>query len=168
MHTLHGPARQTRRFIALAFVVPASVTPVATLSAHDFRIVPIGLEVFTGASIELLGGTGTKVVRASPGRDRPGRSGAADESHGDVAVPGPQGVSQSDSAAAAATVERFHAALAAGDSVGAMALLTPDVLILESGGIETREEFRAHHLPADIAYATADRCAWSSAGTRRG
>ena len=53
------------------------------------------------------------------------------------------------------TVARFHAALAAGDSAGAMALLAPDVLVLESGGMETREEFRAHYLPADIAYAMA-------------
>jgi ketosteroid isomerase-like protein len=27
--------------------------------------------------------------------------------------------------------------------------------VLESGGVETREEFRAHHLPADIAFAQA-------------
>lgn len=60
---------------------------------------------------------------------------------------------RSDSADIVATVERFHAALAAGDSSGAMALLAPDAVILESGGIETREEYRSHHLPGDIAYA---------------
>lgn len=60
---------------------------------------------------------------------------------------------QSDSTDIVATVERFHATLAAGDSSGAMALLAPDAVILESGGIETREEYQSHHLPGDIAYA---------------
>lgn len=63
--------------------------------------------------------------------------------------------SPSDSADAAATVEQFHAALAAGDSAAALALLAPDVMILESGGIQTRDEYRSHHLPADIAFAQA-------------
>jgi ketosteroid isomerase-like protein len=36
-----------------------------------------------------------------------------------------------------------------------MSLLAPDVVVLESGGIETRDEFRAHHLAADIAFAQA-------------
>ena len=60
-----------------------------------------------------------------------------------------------DSAAVAATVQRFHAALAAGDSAAALALLAPDAVILESGGIESRDEYRAHHLPADIGFARA-------------
>lgn len=60
-----------------------------------------------------------------------------------------------DSATVAATVERFHAAVAAGDSALALSLLASDAVVLESGGIETREEFRAHHLPADIAFAQA-------------
>jgi ketosteroid isomerase-like protein len=50
-------------------------------------------------------------------------------------------------------VHRFHDALSAGDSTAALALLTQDVNILESGGVETREEYRSHHLPGDIAYA---------------
>ena len=60
-----------------------------------------------------------------------------------------------DSSDVTATVQRFHAALAAGDSAGALALLAPDVVILESGGTETLEEYRAHHLPGDIAFARA-------------
>jgi ketosteroid isomerase-like protein len=62
---------------------------------------------------------------------------------------------QSDSAAVAATVDRFHAGVAAGDSTLAISLLAPDVVVLESGGLETRDEFRAHHLAADIAFAQA-------------
>jgi ketosteroid isomerase-like protein len=65
-----------------------------------------------------------------------------------------------DSAEVAATVERFHRALAAADSAGALALLTvalltDDVQILESGGAEDRAEYRSHHLPADIEFARA-------------
>ena len=55
-----------------------------------------------------------------------------------------------DSAAVAAVVGKYHAALAAGDSAAALALLADDAVILESGGVETRAEYRSHHLPADI------------------
>ena len=58
-----------------------------------------------------------------------------------------------DSAEVAATVERFHRALASADSAAALALLTPDVEILESGGVEDRAEYRSHHLGADIEFA---------------
>lgn len=64
-------------------------------------------------------------------------------------------VAESDSAAVAAVVERYHQALESGDSAGALAILTSDAIILESGGMETREEYRSHHLPADIAFARA-------------
>ena len=60
-----------------------------------------------------------------------------------------------DSAAVAAVVSAFHAAMERGDSLGAMAMLAPDVEVLESGGIEDRAEFRAHHLAADIEFARA-------------
>ncbi|MFN2565897.1 MAG: DUF4198 domain-containing protein [Gemmatimonadaceae bacterium] len=63
----------------------------------------------------------------------------------------------SDSAAAVATVEQFHRALANGDSLAALALMTEDVVVLESGGFETRAEFRSHHLAADIEFARATR-----------
>jgi ketosteroid isomerase-like protein len=67
----------------------------------------------------------------------------------------------SDSAAVRTVVERFHSALAAGDSVTALSLLTGDVLVIESGGIELRADYRAHHLPADIEFARAVRGARS-------
>ena len=87
-----------------------------------------------------------------------------------------------DSAAVAAVVHEYHQALASGDSTAAMALLAADVVILESGGMETREEYRSHHLQSDIAFAravTSDRgpiavvvrgeVAWaSSTSTTRG
>ena len=65
------------------------------------------------------------------------------------------GSTMSDSAAVAAVVHRYDAALASGDSATALALLAPDAVILESGGVESRAEYRSHHLPADMAYARA-------------
>lgn len=60
-----------------------------------------------------------------------------------------------DSAAVAAVVGKYHEALANGDSVAALALLADDAVILESGGMETRAEYRSHHLPGDIGFAKA-------------
>lgn len=69
----------------------------------------------------------------------------------------PQSAAAADSAAVVAAVEGYHRALAAGDSVAALALLAPGVVILESGGAETLAEYRSHHLPGDIAFARASR-----------
>lgn len=53
-------------------------------------------------------------------------------------------------------VRFFHEALAAGDSVTALELLAEDVVIYESGGVEaSRKEYQSHHLPADMAFASA-------------
>jgi uncharacterized protein (TIGR02246 family) len=60
-----------------------------------------------------------------------------------------------DSAAVAAVVAKFHEALEAGDSTGALGLLADDVIVLESGGLETRDGYRSHHLAADIQFARA-------------
>ena len=54
-------------------------------------------------------------------------------------------------------VERFDSLLVAGDSIAALALLAPNAVVLESGGIETREQYRAQHLPADIEFVRAVR-----------
>ena len=60
-----------------------------------------------------------------------------------------------DSAAIVATVERFHAMLEAADTLGVARLLTPDLTVLESGSLETRAEYLAHHLHSDAAFAKA-------------
>jgi ketosteroid isomerase-like protein len=60
-----------------------------------------------------------------------------------------------DSVSAVAAVERFHQALAQGDSAAALALLADDAVIVESGVVESRQEYRSHHLPADIAFGRA-------------
>ncbi len=65
------------------------------------------------------------------------------------------GAQTTDSAAVVRTITRFHASLVAGDSTAALDLLAANVTILESGGVETRAEYRSHHLPGDIAYAQA-------------
>jgi ketosteroid isomerase-like protein len=52
-------------------------------------------------------------------------------------------------------VDAFHTRLKAGDTAGVMALLAPDVLLLETGGIETRAEYESNHLPADVEFEKA-------------
>lgn len=56
-------------------------------------------------------------------------------------------------------VNEFHAALASGDNSKALSLLSPAVQIYESGHVErSRDDYAAHHLPADVAFAkTAKR-----------
>jgi ketosteroid isomerase-like protein len=57
-------------------------------------------------------------------------------------------------AAAAATVDAFHAALRAGETAKAAALLADDVLVFEAGSAEASKSiYSAQHLPADAAFA---------------
>ena len=67
------------------------------------------------------------------------------------------GLAAQDSASeeVVAIVDSYHRALASGDSDTALALLAEDVVILESGGMETREEYASGHLRGDIAFAAA-------------
>lgn len=65
------------------------------------------------------------------------------------------GIQPGDSADVAAVVDRYHDALARGDSATAADLLTADATILESGGVETREHYLGGHLHSDIAFARA-------------
>ena len=60
-----------------------------------------------------------------------------------------------DSAAVIAAVERYHRALAEGDTAAALSLLANDAMVLESGEVEPGDEYRSHHLPADIQFARA-------------
>jgi ketosteroid isomerase-like protein len=60
-----------------------------------------------------------------------------------------------DSAEVVAAVDAFHRALAESDSAEVRRLLTADVLILEGGIVEDREEYLGHHLGADMAFAAA-------------
>ena len=51
-----------------------------------------------------------------------------------------------------ATLEAFYGAMKSGDTVTAMAQIAPDAIFVESGRLETREEYEKNHLPADIAF----------------
>jgi ketosteroid isomerase-like protein len=66
-----------------------------------------------------------------------------------------EGSAQQEHDAVRQALTDFHAALAAGDSVTALAQLAPDARIIEGGGVQTREEYRSHHLPGDMAFAAA-------------
>lgn len=58
--------------------------------------------------------------------------------------------------APADVVRAFHDAVQRGDTAAAVALLAPDLVVYESGGVETsRDEFARGHLGADMAYAAA-------------
>ena len=67
----------------------------------------------------------------------------------------PLGLSAQDAEAVAAVVDRYHQALASGDSDLAASMLTEDAVILESGGRETKAEYVDHHLPGDMRFAQA-------------
>ena len=89
-----------------------------------------------------------RVAPAGGGRGTPPSAGGAVTKDGPAQPAG-------DSAAVARVVEQYHRALSTGDSTAALALLASDAVILESGGVETREEYRGHHLPGDIRFARA-------------
>lgn len=49
---------------------------------------------------------------------------------------------------------QFHSAMSRGDSAAVIGMLSPHVVIYESGFIErSRAEYAAHHLPEDIKFA---------------
>jgi ketosteroid isomerase-like protein len=52
----------------------------------------------------------------------------------------------------AAVVDRFYGAVKAGDKKAVMQLIAADAVFVESGKIETRAEYEANHLPADIEF----------------
>lgn len=61
-----------------------------------------------------------------------------------------------DASTPVGTVMAFHAALASGDTDAALTHLAEDVMIFESGGVESsRAEYASHHLEADAAFSAA-------------
>ncbi len=54
------------------------------------------------------------------------------------------------------TVSAFHAAIQAGDKVKALELLSPSIVIYESGYVErSRDEYASHHLGSDMEFGKA-------------
>ena len=60
-----------------------------------------------------------------------------------------------EAVAAQAVVRAFHEALRRGDAAAVQRLLAADAVVLESGQMESREEYLRHHLSADIEFAKA-------------
>ena len=84
-------------------------------------------------------------------------SGALAES---VPAPGRPAPSRSpclaaDSAAVVRVAARFHKMLSTGDTAGINAVLAPDLRVIESGGVENRQQYLSYHLGADIEFAKA-------------
>lgn len=141
-------ARPSTGIAAGAFAGLLSLT--LPLTAPDFRPVHDTFPVSTTEPSRVRGDTGT-ARPAGEAAAGPRRLASA-RLRGTVRTAG--GI-ESDSAAVVGTVDRFHAALAAGDSAAVADLLALDAIILESGGIETREEYLGGHLHGDIAFARA-------------
>jgi len=49
-------------------------------------------------------------------------------------------------------IESFYGAMKRGDAAAAMTLIAPDAVFVESGKLETRDEYEKNHLPADIGF----------------
>ncbi len=82
--------------------------------------------------------------------------------HDPAGAPGAASIAP-EAAGAAAVVDAFHAALKGGETAAALALLTPEVMIFEEGGAErSRDEYAAHHLGSDAAFAAASEAAVTS------
>ena len=68
-----------------------------------------------------------------------------------------------DEAGVTAALEAFYAAMKTGDTAAAMRQIAPDAVFVESGKLETRAEYEANHLPADIGFekqVSGKRGAW--------
>jgi ketosteroid isomerase-like protein len=62
-----------------------------------------------------------------------------------------------------AVMESFYGAMKTGDTKGAMQHIAADAVFVESGQLETRAEYEANHLPADIKFekqVTGKRSPW--------
>ena len=51
-----------------------------------------------------------------------------------------------------AVLESFYGAMKTGDKSAAMRVIAPDAVFVESGTLETRSQYEADHLPADIEF----------------
>src|SRR5687767_9927731 len=62
-----------------------------------------------------------------------------------------------------AVLESFYGAMKTGDTAAAMHVIAPDAMFVESGRLETRDEYEKNHLPNDIAFekqVTGKRGQW--------
>lgn len=99
----------------------------------------------SGASREWDVHWATLVFQIGDGRSAPGGTSSG-------ATSSPAG---NDSAEVVRAVRHLDELLAKGDTTGVMTLLMDDAVILESGGMESRAEYQAHHLKSDAEFARA-------------
>ena len=69
-----------------------------------------------------------------------------------------------DEADVKAAIESFYSAMKKGDPKAAMAMIAPDAMFVESGRLETRQQYEESHLPADIDFEkqiTGKRSPWN-------
>lgn len=52
----------------------------------------------------------------------------------------------------ASVLESFYGAIKKGDAKAAMSVIAPDAMFVESGKLETREQYEKNHLPLDIDF----------------
>lgn len=57
-----------------------------------------------------------------------------------------------DEADVTATLDTFYGAMKAGDNAKAMSMIAQDAQFVESGRVETRDEYEKNHLPLDIDF----------------
>ena len=57
-----------------------------------------------------------------------------------------------DEADVATVLESFYGAVKRGDAKAAMSFIAPDAVFVESGRLETREQYEKNHLPLDIDF----------------
>lgn len=76
---------------------------------------------------------------------------------GILGVAHPSGAQRPNPEAAGVTgvVASFHAGIRSGDAAAVARLLAADAVLLEAGGVETRAQYLAKHLPADIEFEKA-------------
>ena len=131
--------------------LPAPTVTYGAVMTHDDRTGAMTGFAYGGA----MGGAGGEHAQhgGTPTAAAPPQAAPPADAHAHHALPAT--AAAPDSAAVAAVVLQFHAALEAGDSLAALELLTADAVILESGAMETREQYRAGHLRSDIAFAQA-------------
>jgi len=68
-----------------------------------------------------------------------------------------------DRADVEAAIESFYAAMKKGDPKAAMAMIAPDAMFVETGRLETRQQYEESHLPNDIDFEkqiTGKRSPW--------
>lgn len=120
-------------------------------------VVLLGVTGLKGGDLVYRYGLGVMSLPQSEGE---GHSHDEEEGHDEASENGtaapPVDLTNFDTATPAGTVNAFRAALEAKDGVSAMSFLAPDVLIYESGYVESSaEEYAGHHMPADMAFVAA-------------